>query len=128
MRTAILLFSLLQLYTSAPAQELVITDVKKTYPTPHVKPRFNGDMNAFLQKNLRLAPKDAHGKAMAEFLVDTAGRISDVSIKQENPKAALTPLEKEVLRVVKIMPPWIPGRRKDDSIVPVRYSLPIILK
>jgi hypothetical protein len=127
MRISIILFGLSMLCLSAQAQELTVTNVTKVYPTPEVKPRFNGDMNAFLMKNLRLTPKDAHGKVTAEFLIDTAGRISAVSIKKENPKAALTPLEKEVLRVVKIMPPWIPGRRKDDSLVPVRYSLPIIL-
>lgn len=126
MRTTIILFSLLLLCFSAPAQ-LAVTSVKKNYPMPEVKPRFNGNMNDFLLKNLHLDPKDAKGKAMAEFLIDTAGRISDVSIKKEDPNAALTPLEKEVLRVVKMMPPWIPGRRKDDSIVPVRYSLPVIL-
>lgn len=92
-----------------------------------VKPRFNGNLNQYLAQNVRV-PKGAklEGRITANFVVDTAGNIGLVTIAGKGPKDKLTPLEKEIVRVVSAMPRWIPGELKGRH-VPVRYSLPIDL-
>jgi hypothetical protein len=110
------------------AQELVVTNVQKIYPEVETKPKFKGDMNAWLIKNLRFAkPEDARGKVIVDFIIDTAGRVQGPIVRRDDTTKPLTATQKEVLRVVKKMPPWIPGRRKNGEIVPVKYSLPVIL-
>lgn len=100
------------------------------YPVVDTKPRFNGDLNAYLASNLRLPDeyRNTGGRVVAEFLIDTMGGVSNVYIVRDNNcKIALTPLEKEVMRVVKMMPPWIPGRLKGRKVA-VKYSLPVNIR
>ncbi len=90
------------------------------------KPRFNGNINQYLAKNVKV-PKGAklEGRITANFVVDTAGNIGLVTIEGKE-KSKLTPLEKEIVRVVSGMPRWIPGKLNGRH-VPVKYSLPINL-
>jgi hypothetical protein len=91
------------------------------------KPRFNGNLNQYLASHVKV-PKGTklEGRITTNFVVDTAGKVGMVTIAGKGPKDKLTPLEKEIVRVVSNMPPWIPGKLHGRH-VPVKYSLPIDL-
>jgi TonB family protein len=90
-------------------------------------PEFPGGMEGLikhLSDNIKY-PKDARekgisGKVFVSFVVREDGTITDTEVaKGVNPE-----LDAEAVRVVKLMPKWIPGRQSGED-VPVRYSLPI---
>ncbi len=62
-------------------------------------------------------------RVQIQFVIDKHGKISDVK--------ALTHkgwgLEEEAIRVVKLMPNWIPGKQ-NGRLVNVRFSIPIVFK
>lgn len=126
MRILLLCFTILLLQLPAAAQP---DGNSGQYPLVDTKPRFNGDLNAYLASNLRLPEvyKTTGGRVVAEFLIDTLGIVSNVYIMRTSCKKALTPLEKEVMRVVKMMPPWIPGKLKGRKVA-VKYSLPVNIR
>jgi periplasmic protein TonB len=125
MRIFLLFFTVLLLQNPASAQ----AGDEGRYPMVDTRPRFNGDLNAYLASNLQLPVenKATGGRVVVEFLIDTVGRISNVYVMSRKPNAALSPLEKEVLRVVRNMPPWIPGKLKGKKVA-VKYSLPVNIK
>ena len=101
--------------------------MKRPQSLVDIKPRFNGNMNQYLATHVKV-PKGSklEGRITTNFIVDTAGHISHVTVEGKGSKDKLTPLEKEIVRVVSSMPPWIPGILKGRH-VPVKYSLPINL-
>ena len=126
MRILLLCMLTMLLYLPVNAQA---GDSRNRYPMVDTKPRFNGDLNAYIASNLRLPQENRRngGRVVVEFLIDTMGRISNVYIMRTNCKKSLTPLEKEVMRVVRIMPPWIPGRLNGRKVA-VKYSLPVNIR
>jgi TonB family protein len=92
-----------------------------------VQPEFPGgidSLQAFLNENLSYPEKakreHIQGKVYVGFLVDRNGKI-------KNPKILSTAseeLDNEALRVVGLMPDWIPGTA-GGSPVDVQYILPI---
>jgi protein TonB len=66
-------------------------------------------MNDFLKKNIKYpelpkgVPKE--GALLASFVVEKNGTLTDVKVV----KGMSEELNKEIVRVIKIMPPWIPG-------------------
>ena len=63
------------------------------------------------------------GRVIVSFVVEKDGFISDVEIAQSvNPI-----LDKEALRVVKLMPKWKAGVQKGKP-VRVKYSIPVNFK
>jgi protein TonB len=99
----------------------VITEQMPTYP--------DGDaaLMAFISKNLKY-PEEAikkriEGKVILGFAIDSIGVVKDVSVLR-----SLEPTcDKEAIRVVKLLPRWIPGKQ-DGKKVNVRYTLPVIFK
>ena len=91
------------------------------------QPEFPGgedSLISFLTNNLRY-PQEAkiawmHGKVYVGFLVDREGRIKDVRLLNSVSKQ----LDDEALRVVHLMPDWIPGKRGGTT-VDVHFILPI---
>lgn len=83
----------------------------------------------FISENL-IYPEDAlaqkvEGIVLVQFNVDTVGVISNVQIKT----AVFPSIDDEALRVVSIMPKWVPGSiLKSGVCVPVQqvYTLPIV--
>ena len=78
----------------------------------------------FLQENL-VYPKIARetgyeGKVIIDFVVEKDGSLTNFKIvKRVHPL-----LDQEALRVVKLMPKWIPEKRKGKA-VSVKYRMPI---
>ena len=86
-------------------------------------PRFNGDLNTWLRKNLRYpasAEMGIGGKVFIEFVVEKDGSISSINVV----RSADPDLSQEAIRVVKAMPKWIPGMQRDKA-VRVRFTIPI---
>ncbi len=82
---------------------------------------------AFLGRNMKypvVAQENGiQGKVVARFVVQKDGGISDVEIIRSLDPAC----DKEVIRLVKSLPKWTPGRQ-NGKLVPVWYTLPIVFK
>ncbi len=93
----------------------------------NTKPEFVGGASAlmsFLGKNVRYPPeaieKGIKGRVEFEFIVEPNGYISNISIiKREHPL-----LDNEALRVISMMPMWIPGKVGNRN-VRVSVKMPI---
>lgn len=92
-----------------------------------VKPAFPGGeaaMYKFLCEQIRYpaeaAEDGASGKVIVQFVIEKDGSVSNVKVLRGKHPA----LDREAVRVVKLMPDWTPGRLGDK---PVRciYCLPI---
>jgi protein TonB len=93
-------------------------------------PQFYGgeiELRRFMQKNFnypessRKAKK--HGKVIVQFIISKTGDVQDISIQ-----ASVDPeLDKEVMRVVALLPKWKPGKQGGKP-VPVMFRIPINLK
>jgi len=90
-------------------------------------PEFSGGKKAlqsFLSANVRYpmeaAEKGIQGKILVQYIIEADGSISNVKIAH-----GVHPLlDAEAIRVVKLMPKWIPGRQKGKP-VRVSYTFPI---
>ena len=88
-------------------------------------PQFNGDVNAFLAKNLQY-PEDARekgkeGRVVVQFVVNEDGAITSTEVVKSIDKS----LDAEAMRVVNAMPRWKPGKQNGVP-MKVYYMLPII--
>ena len=110
---------------AAPADTL-----KKAYDEVEKMPEFPGGMSEmmrFVSDNIRY-PKDAmeakkEGRALVEFVIETDGSITDVSVVKE----VYPSIDAEAIRVVKSMPKWTPGEQ-DGKKVRVKFTMPIVFK
>lgn len=93
-------------------------------------PQFPGgasELMKWLTKNLRYPDRaqkrGIEGKVVVQFIVNTDGSLSDIEIA----KAADPMLNREALRVMRLMPQWTPGVKNDE---PCRtmVSIPIVFK
>jgi TonB family protein len=97
------------------------------YINPEKMPAFQGDLNAWLMKNI-LYPQIARNMNVQEnivvsFIIETDGSITGVNIEKGNDAS----LRREAIRLVKSMPNWIPGEQ-DGRKVRTKYMLPINFK
>ena len=103
------------------------TTMHNVYNVVEILPQFPGGDNAldkFLQENI-VYPKKAReagieGRVFVNFVVRENGTISDITVQRSAHKM----LSDEVIRVVKEMPRWIPGKQ-DGEPVNVYFSLPV---
>lgn len=63
---------------------------------------------------------DTTWKMIVMFVIEKDGSLTDIKILRDIGHGS----GKEAIRVLKIMPKWIPGRQ-NDKIVRVKYTLPI---
>jgi protein TonB len=85
-------------------------------------------MYAFLESNLiypeKLRMSGIQGTVLIQFVIETDGSISNVTVL-----AGVHPdLDKEALRVVKMMPKWKPGKQMGKPVrsyfnIPIRFIL-----
>lgn len=102
-------------------------DTTKVYDVVERMPCFPGGnqkMQDFIEKNLHYpkecAEKGLQGRVIMDFVVERNGTLTDIRVvKSVNPA-----LDKEALRIVKLMPKWIPGRQSYKE-VRVKYIIPI---
>ena len=99
----------------------------KVYDVCEQMPIFEGGDAAllkYLRENLKYPDKTkdrgVQGRLVIGFIVEKDGSLTDVKVL----RPVDIDLDAEVLRVVKGMPKWIPGRHNGQR-VRVRYLLPI---
>lgn len=101
-----------------------IYDIVEQYP------EFPGGYSAlteWIDDNLKYPVEAAmdgiEGRVIVQFIVRPTGKIVDAKVV----RGIAPSLDKEALRLINIMPNWIPGRQKGKA-VNVRYTLPITFK
>ncbi len=101
-------------------------DIYTPMATAEVMPAYPGGMEAlrkFLQRNLQ-NPEDLEaGQVVAvkiKFVVGYDGKLKSFEIIEDGGK----PFNNEVIRVLKKMPEWTPGKSKGEN-VSVYYSIPV---
>lgn len=93
-------------------------------------PQFPGgeeELLRFIKDNLKYPAVEAQvgieGRVTVRFVINRNGDVTDVTVIR-----GLDPsCDKEAVRVVKMMPRWIPGRQNGRN-VPVYYTLPVVYK
>lgn len=86
-----------------------------------------GRMLEFIEKNLRY-PKEleetcVQGRVIVAFVVERSGKLSNIRVV----KSVDSALDKEALRIVNLMPKWIPGQQNGMT-VRVKYIIPITFR
>lgn len=101
-----------------------IYDIVEQYP------EFPGGYSAlteWIDDNLKYPVEAAmdgiEGRVIVQFIVRPTGKVVDAEVV----RGIAPSLDKEALRLINIMPSWIPGRQKGKA-VNVRYTLPITFK
>ena len=108
----------------------IIIELDPPVEEVEVEPQFPGGtnaMNVFIQKNVVYPDsakiKNEQGTIYVQFEVDTVGSISNIKVLK-----GVSPLiDTEAIRVIKVMPNWIPAQRAGQA-VRSRYVLPIRFK
>lgn len=102
------------------------TDVNTPIHSPDVMPSFPGGMKAlkkFMEKNLRTFDDIEEGKAISvkiTFVVGFDGKLKSFQILEDGGDI----YSREVIRVLKKMPEWIPGKANGEN-VSVYYTIPV---
>ncbi len=123
-KTLLLLLTLIIFKSTAQNQ---ISDSIYVFSSVQIKPSFPGGIqffNDFVADNFEL-PKDPEfkgGKMFVDFVIDTAGVISDVRVL----RGLGFGTEDEVKRLFPTSDKWIPGKQ-DGAKVKVRYTMPLVL-
>ena len=106
-----------------PVEEKPYTYVEQmpTYPGGET------EMRAFISKNLRyptIAQENGiQGKVYVRFVISKTGEVTNVEVVR-----GIDPIcDKEAVRVIKLMPKWVPGKQNGNA-VPVIYTVPVVFK
>lgn len=114
--------------TAAPI-EPPVEKALEILETAAVMPSFPGGTSAlqrWLSRNLRPQDNMEPGqriKVVARFVVDVHGRINGIQLVQTGGD----PYDQEVLRVIKKMPQWNPGKQNGQTVA-VWFNIPIIFE
>jgi protein TonB len=105
-------------------------DTINVYDCVEQMPSFPGGtqkLKEFIEENLRypkgLEESCVQGRVIVRFIVERNGKLSNVKVV----KSVHPVLDKEALRIVKLMPRWIPGRQNGIT-VRVKCYIPIIFR
>jgi periplasmic protein TonB len=107
--------------------KVAITEEEKPFDVVEQMPTFPGgesELMAFISKNINY-PASAlengiQGKVIVRFVVNKNGEVDRGELIRTLDPAC----DREALRIIKIMPKWIPGRQNGEN-VPVWFTLPI---
>ena len=107
-----------------PQQEEVIFQVVEEMP------KFPGGLQeamVFIGKNIKY-PVEAQqakieGRVIVRFVVGRDGSVSDVEVM----RGVSPELDAEAVRVVSLMPKWIPGKQRGKAVA-VKYTMPIMFR
>lgn len=88
-------------------------------------PRFpGGNVQKWIAKNIKYPmiaqENNIQGKVFVQFVIEKDGSVSDVKVARSVDPS----LDKEAIRVVKMMPKWTPGKQRGKP-VRVSYTVPI---
>ncbi len=102
-----------------PVPEKVVLDFADENPS---FPGGQVEMQNFISQHLTYPTDDtaAHGTVFIQFVVNADGSITDIVVA----KGLIPSLDQEAIRLVSIMPKWIPGTQA-GKVCNVRYTIPI---
>ena len=117
--------------TTVSAQKTVVAKKnQKVFDVVEQMPEYPGGQAAlieYISNNVKYpddaAKKKVEGKVFVTFVVDTDGKITDVSLLRK----VFPSLDAEAIRVISAMPNWIPGKQK-GQVVRVKYTVPIMFR
>jgi TonB family protein len=103
---------------------------RSAYDVVEQMPSFPGGtqkLKEFIEENLRY-PKEleescVQGRVIVRFIVERNGKLSNVKVV----KSVHPVLDKEALRIVNLMPNWIPGKQNGRT-VRVKFLIPITFR
>ena len=124
------LMAVFGLITVSAQKTVVAQKNQKVFDIVEQMPEYPGGQAAlfeYLSKNIKY-PADAEkkkveGKVFVTFVVDTDGKITEVSLLRK----VFPSLDAEAIRVISAMPNWIPGKQKGQA-VRVKYTVPIMFR
>lgn len=100
-----------------------------TAASPEIAPEFPGgaaEMRMFMAAHLKTPQivRDSayNGRCYIRFMVDTLGIIRDIKVLKGVPRCP--DCDKEVIRVIKAMPHWKPGKQNGKA-VKMYYTVPV---
>ena len=104
-----------------------VSNEEHVHTISSIQPQFPGGqeaLNAFLSEHLRY-PQEARdsniqGTVWVSFIIDTIGAVSDVEVV----RGVHFSLDKEAVRVIEMMPNWIPGKSRNRP-VRVQFHIPV---
>lgn len=108
--------------------DLVISDTPFIYTSAEVMPQFPGgdtEMMNYIGKNLKYSDLEEstltdNSLIVVRFIVRETGEIDNITIVRVSTKS----VEVEVIRLIKSMPNWIPGKNKGENVA-CYFTLPI---
>lgn len=103
-----------------PAKEEVFQIVEQMPQFPGGEDALNQYLNSHIQYPKTAADKGISGTVMLSFIVNKEGNIEKVNML----KGIGSGCDEEAIRVVKMMPKWLPGRQNGQK-VNVLFTLPI---
>ena len=115
-----------------PMEEVKQKEVKDEpiFQVVEEMPEFPGGLAEamkFLAKNINypVAAQQAkiEGRVIVQFVVEKDGSVSDVKVM----RGVNSELDAEAIRVVSMMPKWIPGKQRGKAVA-VKYTMPIIFR
>lgn len=119
---------------SAPVQpEPQLVQEEEIVEFPEIPPSFPGGdtaMRSFFRKNIvypqSAKEKQLEGRVFIQMVVEKDGSLSGLKVLREVPGGA--ELTKEAIRVIKLMPAWIPAQNqgkivRSKTVIPIRFSL-----
>lgn len=94
-------------------------------------PGGQAEMMKFIAQNI-VYPKfekenDIEGLSIIQFIIEKDGSVSNIKIAPGAEDKATSAMHNEVMRVIKQMPNWKPGRN-EGKLVRVKYTVPIRFK
>jgi protein TonB len=111
--------------SSPPAQKMPDEVI---YADPEVMPQYPGgytELNRFLFKNIKYpasaTSQNIQGRVWCSFIVNKDGSVSDIRVE----KGVYISLDQEAVRVLSLMPSWIPGTVRGEA-VRVKFYLPVV--
>ena len=110
--------------SNSEPQEKVIFQVVEEMPQ---FPGGMGEAMKFLAKNIKypISAQQAkiEGRVIVQFVVEKDGSVSDVKVM----RGVNSELDAEAIRVVSMMPKWIPGKQRGKAVA-VKYTMPIMFR
>lgn len=118
-------FILSSFHLLAQEEEKILTFVEEEAEYPGG----TSEMLKFLQANLKY-PEEAwkagiQGRAMIRFVIEKDGSVTTVKVARGVPNCPKC--DAEAVRVIKLMPKWIPGK-SDGKTVRSYFNMPITFK
>ena len=106
-----------------PVTEIVDETVDQMASYPGGIPALMDFLNENIKYPEQAEQEGIEGRVVAGFIVERDGSVSNIEIL----KSVHPLLDAEVVRVMSLMPNWIPGRQNGQP-VRVKYSLPITFR